>query len=196
MCADVRDVNQLWSRTLFGLLKHGIGLKDNRSSCHSIRLYEFFGHNWWLPFWDRRFIEFWFTVPVEQKKNKLFYDRFVEQIFFEPMGVAFDERAKRKAKKKKSLMMSFATFVSSTNSTMKAKDFYMKYRYHNPWGMDLIGKHLLDRFTERYQGAYRKLYHLINSSFSTRGYDPNCYLAEVLAMLLLSQDFGVIKGAR
>ncbi|KUK78733.1 MAG: hypothetical protein XD94_1648 [Mesotoga prima] len=169
--------------------------RQSKFIVNSIRLYEFFGHNWWLPFWDRRFIEFWFTVPVEQKKSKLFYDRFVEQMFFEPMGVAFDERTKRKAKNRKSLMMRLATIIPSANITMKAKDFYMKNRYHNPWGMDLIGEHLLNRFTARYQGPYQQLFQLINNSFSARGYDPNCYLAEVLAMLLLGQDFGVIRDA-
>jgi len=162
--------------------------RQSKFIVNSIRLYEYFEHKWWLPFWDNRFVNFWFSVPLEQKENKHFYDRFVEHEFFEPMGVSFDARSKLKEKKKKSFMMKLASLFASAEYMMRAKDFYMKRRYHNPWGMDLAGEKLLQHFTLKYPQAYSKLKDLTGNRLGKRAYDPNCFLSEILMLLILSQD--------
>ena len=45
--------------------------------CNSLRVYEYFGHEWWTPFWDTEFTRFWQTVPLEFRIGKRLYDRYV-----------------------------------------------------------------------------------------------------------------------
>lgn len=35
-----------------------------------IRQYEFLGADWWLPLWDREFVDFWTSVPLKYRRNK------------------------------------------------------------------------------------------------------------------------------
>jgi asparagine synthase (glutamine-hydrolysing) len=44
---------------------------------NSIRAYEFWGYDWYLPFWDRDFMIFWQKVPIHMRKNKTLYDKYV-----------------------------------------------------------------------------------------------------------------------
>ncbi|WP_336024669.1 hypothetical protein [Halobellus salinisoli] len=34
------------------------------------RLYEWFGFDWWLPLWDREYVEFWASVPLAHRHKK------------------------------------------------------------------------------------------------------------------------------
>jgi len=45
---------------------------------NSCRVYEFFGYDWWLPLWDRKFLDYWTEVPLRFKKNRWWYIKFVE----------------------------------------------------------------------------------------------------------------------
>ncbi|MFZ5825020.1 MAG: asparagine synthase-related protein [Bacillota bacterium] len=44
---------------------------------NSVRVYEFWGYDWWLPFWDAAFMEFWSRVPLSLRINKSLYDSYV-----------------------------------------------------------------------------------------------------------------------
>lgn len=40
---------------------------------NSIRVYEEFGLDWYLPLWDRYFVDFWKSVPLSMKENRWWY---------------------------------------------------------------------------------------------------------------------------
>lgn len=40
---------------------------------NSVRAYEFFGFNWWTPFWDMEFVDFWYNVPINLRCNQKLY---------------------------------------------------------------------------------------------------------------------------
>lgn len=44
---------------------------------NSVRLYEFWGYDWWLPLWDNPFVEFWQRAPLEQRFGRRRYLEFV-----------------------------------------------------------------------------------------------------------------------
>lgn len=48
---------------------------------NSVRVYEFFGYDWWLPLWDSEFISFWQDVPLELRKGRRWYINYVEHEF-------------------------------------------------------------------------------------------------------------------
>lgn len=44
---------------------------------NACRAYGFFDLDWWLPFWDEKFVKFWCNVPLEYKKDRWWYKEYV-----------------------------------------------------------------------------------------------------------------------
>ncbi|WP_445006036.1 asparagine synthase-related protein [Halomonas mongoliensis] len=49
--------------------------------CNSVRVYEFYGYDWWLPLWDMNFCRFWQGVPLEIRKGREWYISYVSSQF-------------------------------------------------------------------------------------------------------------------
>ena len=47
---------------------------------NSVRVYEFFGYDWWLPLWDGEFVEFWQNVPLSLRYKRLWYNQYVDTV--------------------------------------------------------------------------------------------------------------------
>jgi asparagine synthase (glutamine-hydrolysing) len=56
---------------------------------NAARIYGFFGHQTRLPFWDNEMIEFFKTLPIEEKQTQKFYHHYLTSKVFQPMNVAF-----------------------------------------------------------------------------------------------------------
>lgn len=54
---------------------------------NSVRVYEFFGYDWYLPFWDYDYMFFWQNVPLSlrlQKSNT--YDAYIDKLYYSLIG--------------------------------------------------------------------------------------------------------------
>lgn len=51
--------------------------------CNSVRVYEFFGYDWWLPLWDKEFVKFWQDVPLELRNGREWYVEYVNSAYRE-----------------------------------------------------------------------------------------------------------------
>jgi asparagine synthase (glutamine-hydrolysing) len=58
----------------------------------ALRVPEHWGHDWYLPLWDDAWATFWLSVPLDDRVGRSRYERFMEERFFQPMGVAFPRR--------------------------------------------------------------------------------------------------------
>lgn len=47
---------------------------------NSLRVYEFWGYNWWMPFWDYEYMRFWTGVPLIYRNQKVLYDTYILKI--------------------------------------------------------------------------------------------------------------------
>ena len=45
--------------------------------CNSVRVYEFFGYDWWMPYWDLEFVRYWEHMPLSMRKKRRFYAKYV-----------------------------------------------------------------------------------------------------------------------
>jgi asparagine synthase (glutamine-hydrolysing) len=54
--------------------------------CNSVRVYEFFGYDWWMPLWDSEFIWFWENVPIQLRKDRTYYLSYVSDLFSQYAG--------------------------------------------------------------------------------------------------------------
>lgn len=50
---------------------------------NSVRVYEFWGYDWYLPFLDIEFMEYWKDVPLLLRSGKEFYNKTVNEFFLE-----------------------------------------------------------------------------------------------------------------
>jgi asparagine synthase (glutamine-hydrolysing) len=48
---------------------------------NSVRVYEFWGFDWWLPFWDNDFMLYWQNIPLKYRKNKILYNEYVDNLY-------------------------------------------------------------------------------------------------------------------
>jgi asparagine synthase (glutamine-hydrolysing) len=53
---------------------------------NSVRVYEFFGHDWWLPLWDAEFMDFWQNVPLALRKKRHWYLDYVKHVYAGQVG--------------------------------------------------------------------------------------------------------------
>lgn len=49
---------------------------------NSIQVYDFYDYDWWLPLWDKEFIEFFERLPLALR-NHVFYQNYVQSVFLE-----------------------------------------------------------------------------------------------------------------
>jgi asparagine synthase (glutamine-hydrolysing) len=49
--------------------------------CNSVRVYEFWGYEWALPFWEAQYMDFWSSIGVPQLENKHLYLSYVDSMF-------------------------------------------------------------------------------------------------------------------
>ena len=47
---------------------------------NSLRVYEFWNYDWWMPFWDYEYMNFWNGVPLTYRKQKYLYDTYISRI--------------------------------------------------------------------------------------------------------------------
>ena len=50
---------------------------------NSVRVYEFWGYDWYLPLWDKEFMRYWQKIPLSLRIGKKFYDKFVSTAYLE-----------------------------------------------------------------------------------------------------------------
>jgi len=54
--------------------------RQSKYVLNGVKTYEYFGHEWSLPLWDRDYMDFWARVPLEYKANqKLYKETLVKQ---------------------------------------------------------------------------------------------------------------------
>ena len=63
--------------------------KVSKFVTNAIRCFEFFDLSWELPFWDQRFINYWTSIPLEDKVNRALYKEMLIANYFKPLNIDF-----------------------------------------------------------------------------------------------------------
>jgi asparagine synthase (glutamine-hydrolysing) len=61
--------------------------RQSKYTVNSVRAYEFWGYDWWIPFWDAEWLDFWPNVPVDMRMHRVFYRACVERLFAGVTGI-------------------------------------------------------------------------------------------------------------
>jgi asparagine synthase (glutamine-hydrolysing) len=49
---------------------------------NAVRVYEFFGYEWRIPFWDMELVNFFLKVPIEHRINQKLYRKYARDLLF------------------------------------------------------------------------------------------------------------------
>ncbi len=54
---------------------------------NSVRVYEYWGYQWWLPLWDSEFTEAWSRFSIKYRLDKNIYRKYVDKLYKQLTGV-------------------------------------------------------------------------------------------------------------
>ncbi len=54
--------------------------RQQKHVLHSLRVYDYFDYDWYVPLWDNELINFWKEIPLDKKLNKKLYKLYLEII--------------------------------------------------------------------------------------------------------------------
>jgi len=81
--------NTSYENTWNGYQEWFIKNRVSKFIINSVRVYEFFGIDFYLPFWQKDWIEFWYTVPLKKRLNQSFYNNYLMDGIFKEMNIDF-----------------------------------------------------------------------------------------------------------
>lgn len=62
-----------------------------------VKLYEYFGYEWWLPLWDNEYVDFWTKIPLEYRIQRNLYKDYVFKLYSEVANVSIEEAKERES---------------------------------------------------------------------------------------------------
>lgn len=110
--------------------------RQSKFICNSVRVYEFWGYEFRLPLWDNELMLFYERVPLEERFNKVLYDKYIISIQNKIMGWNNISNKKFKTSFKKLLKNMLIKFGAIDKvkyiSTIYKKINYKREYYNHP----------------------------------------------------------------
>lgn len=67
--------------------------KVSKFIVNAARVFTFFGGDYLLPLWDKRLLEYFYSLPIELREQQIFYNDILFEHFFGPRQIAFQKPA-------------------------------------------------------------------------------------------------------
>ncbi|MBN2275295.1 MAG: asparagine synthase [Bacteroidales bacterium] len=98
--------------------------KLSKTIANSSNVFSYFGFQYRLPFWDREIVEFFRKVPYQYKLKKKLYNEVLEEYYFKPYGLCFEDEMKvsgltYRLQQIKTRLKSFLPYIIKKHSTLK-----------------------------------------------------------------------------
>jgi asparagine synthase (glutamine-hydrolysing) len=59
----------------------------SRFIVNAVRVYEYYGLQWRMPLWDDGYVNLWYNIPNQYRKDRTLYKQFLNAYLFEPFGI-------------------------------------------------------------------------------------------------------------
>lgn len=82
IAAAIGDLSP-FSRSAYAVEAWGIQERQAKFITNAVRVYEYWGYDWWLPLWDRAFVDFWMKVPSRHRVLRRFSRDFITRLYEE-----------------------------------------------------------------------------------------------------------------
>lgn len=82
-------INKYNSQSLVSaIMQYNWEERQSKYIANSVRVYEFFNYSWWLPLWDKGFVNLFINMPDEFRINRDLYILYVNKIYMEASNSA------------------------------------------------------------------------------------------------------------
>lgn len=98
------------------------GERQAKFIVNSVRVYDFWEYDWWLPWWDYEFIKFWEQVPLKYRINRCLYRKYVA-------GIQHQMNINMKEVSTKMTLKDFMVKVNMLSLAYKVHDVINKLKY-------------------------------------------------------------------
>lgn len=136
---ELRNVSHILDRNLPSALTlyEGWDWRERQAKfiANSVRVYEFFGFDWWMPFWDRDLVDFYNQVPFPLRMNRRLHGRVLERLE-RALGLTLNDNKKG----------------SESTSGFRS---YARASYHAIRGLPFLGS-LIEPLMDRYARMVRR----------------------------------------
>ncbi|WP_432407029.1 hypothetical protein [Wukongibacter sp. M2B1] len=58
---------------------------------NAVKVYEFWGYDWWMPLWDKEYMDFWLKIPYKYLEDRRLYNQTVAETYSEISGRSLEE---------------------------------------------------------------------------------------------------------
>ncbi len=86
---DIRLIVSQYENSWNGYQEWLIKNRLSKFIVNSVHVYEFFGLDFYLPFWDKDWNDLWYQFPMEQREQQHFYIDYLFQGIFKRNGIDF-----------------------------------------------------------------------------------------------------------
>lgn len=134
--------------------------RQSKSIINSVRVYEFFGFSWRIPYWDQAFMEFWKPIPISLKMRKYLYRRYVNtydklDLFVEDEPLSTWIRESHSSHRPRRLKRRIFDLATRMPMVMNMFERYKMYKKHlREWEKHPLGE----------AQAYGKIRYLLSNS--------------------------------
>ncbi|MCF8011594.1 MAG: asparagine synthase [Clostridiales bacterium] len=145
---------------------------------NSLRVYEFWGYDWWIPFWDYEYMKFWCKVPLDFRINKRLYDKYVNKLFYDLTGQQLQNQYIANTYKQhlKNLLGLYVKF--SLKKILRKLNFNSKTALINKYKFHSLA------FWGRYAKTEREFLKIINANgINPNAINCNIYIKEIINKL-------------
>jgi asparagine synthase (glutamine-hydrolysing) len=60
--------------------------RQSKFLANSVRVYEFWGYQWWLPTWDLELLQLWSRIPFEYRLGKNLFSTYMDRLYIQIAG--------------------------------------------------------------------------------------------------------------
>lgn len=159
------------------------------------RYYEFIGINWTMPFWDRRYVEFWDKVPLSLKYNKKLYKEYLGENIFKELDITYQQRKRKITYNFFVKIIRKNVVISNLIKKLLKTNIISSLRTHNTFGFDFALPLLDKKAQKEYNESYKKVNDFINEHFSDSNScnNPYSYLSKFM-LTVAFDNLNIYKG--
>ena len=148
---------------------------------NSVRIYEFYNYSWWLPLWDREFMDFWRSVPPRFYQGRKLYIDFVQSRYESLSSMpASDKLGNASDRPLRSKVTRWVRELSFFNTQLGLRLLLSIQRYQSHKIQQSVAR------MGRYPASIRR--HLTNKGYSSLGIRGYLLLQELNAYLQQEKD--------
>lgn len=125
--------SEIDSEAAFGIYQiYNIRERQAKYTCNAVRMYEYFGYDWFMPLWDNDLVEFWERIPLDLKYLRKTFFEFTQMEYPDLMKAAPVENLKKKGIAQRKETMLYRIF-RKIGQLINYTDYHYCLSYFDRW---------------------------------------------------------------